>query len=133
MTNKILTLNEILDNSPRELDVKGIGIIKVRDPTTKDRIDAKEEAKKDSRWEELSIPEQDALVLDFMALRMIVEPKITIEDYYKANSVTLMNIVNAVIIDYTNRYTILQDKRKKEINDFLDRMKDSKLGSSTTS
>jgi len=133
MTNKILSLEEILDNSPRELEIPGIGTIKVRDPTTKDRIDSREEAKKDPRWKELSEAEKNALVLDFMAMKIITEPEITVDDYYKANSIKLMNILNAVIIDYTSRYTELQDKRKKEIDSFLERMKASNPESSTIS
>ena len=123
--SKILTLSEILNNTPRELNIAGIGTITVKDPTTQDRIDSREDAKKDARWNELQEAEKSALVLDFMAIKMIVEPKITIEDYYKANSVTLINILNAVIMDYTKRFSELQDKRKKEINAFLDQVKES--------
>ena len=125
MTTKLLSLEEILDNSPRELEVHGIGTIMVRDPTTRDRIDARNTAKKDPRWSEMKDDEKNALVLDFMAMSIIVEPKITSNDYYTANSIRLMNILNAVVIDYTNRYTELQDKRKAEIDAFLKRLKES--------
>jgi hypothetical protein len=127
VNTQILSLKDILNNESRELPIEGIGTVKVRFPTVKDRIDSREEAKKDSRWLELTDPEKNSLVLDLLALKMIVEPKISLENYYDANNVLLSNIINAVIIDYTTRFQALQDKRKKEIQTFLDLMKESNL------
>jgi hypothetical protein len=133
MDHTVITLKDLLDNPPRELDITGIGKIKVRDPKTEDFINAKEIAKKDLRWNDLTPPEKDRLVLDFLAISIIEEPKITVEDYYKSNSIKMSNIINAVVMDYSLRYKELTDKRSKEIRDFLERMKGSSLESSTTS
>jgi hypothetical protein len=131
--SSILSLKDILDNSARELNITGIGIVKVRDPTTRDRIESRVEAKKDSRWTELTEPEKSALVLDLLAIRMVVEPKISLEDYYTANSVTLSNIIDAVIMDYTLRFRKLQGKRSKEIQDFLNQTKEDNQKNSISS
>jgi len=125
-----LSLKDILDNPPRDLEVKGIGLISVRDPTTQDRLDAREDAKKDIRWKEMSEAERNALILDFLAIRMIEKPKITLEKYYQANDVKLRNIIDAAIIDYTLRFKRLQQHRAKEIKDFLEQTRESSLGSS---
>ena len=113
-----------MSNESRELHIEGIGTVKVRYPTVKDRIESREEAKKDSRWLELNDTEKNSLILDLLSLKMIVEPKISTKDYYEANNVLLSNIINAVIIDYTTKFQKLQDKRKKDIDDFLELMKE---------
>ena len=129
----ILKLQEILNNQSRTLDIENIGTVMVRDPTTQDRIDSKEEAKKDPRWNELNESERNSLVLDMLSLKMIVEPVITRDDYYKANSVILSNLLGAVIMDYTKRYKKLEGKRSKEWQDFLDQTKENNQKSSISS
>jgi len=131
--SSILKLNEILDNIPRELEIKGIGTIKVKDPSTEDRINSKEEAKKDVRWKEANESEKSALVLDYLALKIIVDPVIPLDAYLKGNSVTLTNIIDAVVMDYTLRFRKLQNKRSSELKNFLDQMKEDNLGNSTSS
>jgi rRNA maturation endonuclease Nob1 len=131
--SSILSLKDILDNTSRDLVITGIGTVKVRDPTTRDRIESRQDAKKDSRWVELTEQEKSALVLDLLALKMITEPAITLEEYYKANSVTLSNIIDAVIMDYTLRFRKLQGKRSKEIADFLNQTKEDNQKNSTSS
>lgn len=125
MSQSILSLNEIMSNDPRELEVTGFGTVKVRDPTVDDKIKAREEAKKDSRWAELNEAEKNALILDLLSLKLIVDPKISVENYYTANSVKLSNIISSVIMDYTVRHKKMQDKRQKEIDIFLEAVKES--------
>jgi len=133
MDESIISLNDILDNPSRVLEVKGIGNIMVRDPTTKDRLEARDQAKKDPRWESMSQEERLGLIQDLIAIKMMVEPKVTIDDYYNANSVKLMNIIDAIVIDYTKRFQSLTKKREKEIRDFLELLREGNPGSSTTS
>ncbi len=134
MTNSILSLQEILDcETSRELEVKGIGIIKVKDPSNEDRIKSNEDAKKDPRWTDASPAEKKALVLDYLALRIIVEPLISIETYMKGSSLKITNIIDAVIIDYTTRSRKLADKRSKELQSFLELMKENNPENSISS
>jgi len=124
----LITLAYILDNPPREITVrteKGVRRIKVRDPTTQDRIDAIMQARKDPRWKDMTQEDRNGLIMDFIALKMIVEPKLTVENYYKANSLKLANVLSAVVADYTNRLQRLAQQRAKEIQDFLGQKKAS--------
>ena len=120
---EFVTLKDLLDNPPRILEITGIGKVKIKDPTTRDRIDAQQEAKQDPRWKDMSEAERNALVFDYLALKMLVEPKVTPESYFNTNSVLLSNIVSAVVMDYTLKFKKLTDLRSKEIKDFLEQTK----------
>jgi len=122
----LVTLAYLLDNPPREIIVnteEGPMKIKIRDPTTQDRINAILEARKDPRWKDMTPEDRNGLILDLIAIKMIVEPKISLEDYYKANSLRLGNILNEVIMDYAKRLRKLTANRAKEIQDFLEQMR----------
>ena len=121
---EFITIKDLLDNPPRTLEIAGVGKIKIRDPTTRDRIESIDAAKKDPRWKEMTEVEKNALALDYLALRMIVEPKITEEDYFKSNTIILSTIISDVILDYTKKFKKLTDLRSKEIKDFLEQNKE---------
>lgn len=125
--NSIISLEDIIDRPVRVLDVPGVGKVKVRDPTGEDKLEAMKDAKQDPRWDQLDEAGRAALVSDFLTLRMIVEPKITKEDYYKGNYLKLSQIIEAVFLDYQIRVLSLRKKRHKQIMDFLELTKESLL------
>jgi len=131
--DKILTLKEILSNEPRVLVIPGIGKVKIRDPTVKDRIDAEVLASKHPRWKEMDKEERTALVTKMVTLKMLIEPKITYEDYLKSNDSTLLAILDTIAMDYALRIRKLSEKRSKMIKDFLSVMREDYLKSSTIS
>jgi len=133
MSNSIISLKEILDNPPYELEVKGIGFVKIRDPTKEDRLEAREEAKKMPGWDQLSPEEQAAEIKKRVALKMLIEPKITIKDYMKAPESKIENIIDAIIIHYTLKFNKLIQERKEEIQRFLELLKVKSPSSSTIS
>jgi len=124
MVKEIVSLKELLDNPTYELEVKGVGFVKVRDPTKGDRIEAKEDAKKLPDWDKLSPMEQAIEIQRRVALKMLVEPKLSEEDYFKAPESKIENIIDAIIIYYTTKFRELTDKRKEEIQHFLDLLKE---------
>jgi len=120
---KRITLEQIILNKPREIEVEGYGTILVRDPTKKDRIEAREEASKHPLWDTLKEEEQNIEVLDRLMYRIIVEPKLTEKEYFEAKETAIRDIIDSVILDYTKRLKDLSDKRKRTLKYFLDLMK----------
>jgi len=120
---KILSINEILDNPVRELDVPGIGKVIIRDPTVEDRIEANKEASKHPNWKDMNEVDQRIEVQKYVSLRMLVEPNISIEDYKKANDLTILTILDTIAMDYGRKLKKLTDKRKGVIDSFLQEMK----------
>jgi len=118
-----IKLTEIMFNEPREIEVEGYGTILVRDPTRKDRIDARKEASNHPLWDTLTEEEKNLETLDRLMYRIIVEPKLTEEQYYGARETVIRDIIDSVIVDYTKRLKDLTDKRKKTLKYFLGLMK----------
>jgi len=123
-----ITLEQIMLNAPREIEVEGYGTILVRDPTKQDRIDARKEASSNPIWEQLTDEEKNLETLDRLMFRIIVEPKIAPEDYLGARETAIRDILDSVILDYTKRLRELSDKRKRTLKSFLDLMKVSSPG-----
>lgn len=118
---KTLTLNEILENPIEELEIPGIGFVKARCPTTKDKLDAKNELK---ALGELDDTTKMIELGRLQALKMLVEPKITLEDYLKCNDALIFNILDTIDIWYTLKLKSYTDKRKAMIKDFLEQVKE---------
>lgn len=123
MKKKFLTLEDILKNPIRELKIPGLGIVKIKDPTVQDRIEASKEAQKLPNWNSMSDTEKGIEIQKLVALKMLVEPKISFEDYYKANDLTIITILDSVAMDYGTRLKALTDKRKRVVDNFLQEMK----------
>jgi len=130
---KLVTIEDIIDRRIHEVEVPGYGVVKYRDPTMGERLDAVKEAKEDPRWEYLDEAQRLSLISDFVVLKMLVEPKITKEQYYNASVIALGNIMDAVWTDYNIRYMKIREKRLKQIKDFLKLTKESLALNSTIS
>jgi hypothetical protein len=124
MDKKYIRLEDILLNEPRDLEIPGIGVVKIRDPTVGDRIEAKRAAMEHPLWDKMTEEERGSEIQRQLALRMLVEPKITKEQYLQANDPLLFTILDTVIIDYVMRLKALSDKRQKILKDFLEVMKE---------
>ena len=121
--SKKLSLDEILNNTPEELNIEGYGIVLVKAPTNIEKLDAKREAKR--LTEGLS---EDDMLTEYsriLASKMLVEPKISIKDYMESNDATLSIILDTVSLWYTAKITELNDPRKEQINSFLQIIKGS--------
>jgi len=117
-----ITLKELLENEPREVKVGNLGItVKVRDPTVQDKIDSRIEAKKHPLWKDMDELEQSTEITTRLALKMLVQPKISYENYKKSPSPRIDAIIEAVLWDWSRRLSKITDKTRKEIRDFLTR------------
>jgi len=123
-----ITLEQIMLNAPREIEVEGYGTILVKDPTKQDRIDARKEASSNPIWDQLTAEEKNLETLDRLMFRIIVEPKLNSNNYLQARETVIRDILDSVILDYTKRLRSLSDKRKRTLKDFLELMKVSNLG-----
>jgi hypothetical protein len=56
---------------------------------------------------------------------MLVEPKISMENYYKSNDLKMITILDTIAMDYAKRIKALTDKRRRIIETFLSQMKES--------
>ena len=120
LTKKI-TLEEILENSPEELEVPEYGTVLVRMPTNKDKLEARKES--NNATEDLLQVEKNLEFAKFLSLKMLVEPKISKEEYLASNSLVTETILDTIWMWYSLRLKKLNDKRKDQVASFLEQMK----------
>jgi len=120
-----VTLEELLYNEPRELFVEDIGVVKVRDPTPKDRMTARKLIKEHPLYDSMTQEEKDALQGTYLMLLIIEEPKIPIDQYEKCNEYKLQKILNVVGADYVKRTRTIIDEGRKLMKGFLEVQKES--------
>ena len=125
-----IKLEDVLFNEPWEVEVPGVGTVLVRDPTERDRIEARKAARKHPLWNELSEVEKSAEIQRHLARLMLVEPKVSEEDYFKANSKIMDAILDTVSMEYMKKVSELTRKRQELIKDFLRLLKERNLLSS---
>jgi hypothetical protein len=102
---ELLTLEDIMDIKTWTVKIPESGkVVTVKVPTVDDRIQVLAEAKKDPRWKDFNEDERTALMLDLLVLKMIIEPKISLKNYYKADSIKMFEVIRAVLNDYMKRY-----------------------------
>lgn len=130
----IITLKELLENTEREVPVKSLGIIvKVKDPTTQDKIDVRQASKKHPLWKEMNELEKATEISNRLALKMLADPKISYENFKKAPSPKIDAIIEAVTWAWNQRVMKFTEKTRKEIRDFLEQQRVGSLKSSTSS
>jgi len=108
----VITLEDIKRNPVRTVKVPELGkSVKIRDPTPKDRVEALREAKKDNPdWDKLSKLEQDMEIGWRLVIKILVEPKLTLNDFLSGNDTTLAYILLAVQKDLQARLANLPEK-----------------------
>ena len=124
LTSKIkITSKDILENPEEDLEIPGIGLIKVRYPTTRDKMDARIESSKIPGYDSLSSPEKSVEIARRVALKMLVEPKITEDEYMNSNDSKMSMILDTISMWYAVKLKELNDKRQDLMNHFLEQMK----------
>ena len=128
-----ITLKQLLENTPVEIEVPGVGTFKVREPTRKDRIDAMTEARQSSYWDKLSEAEQWTEIQERLVIKTIVEPKLTWEQYEQLPMSVQTAIVDVISAYHNRKILDLYKKRRKLIEDFLGLAKEENPSSSLPS
>jgi len=122
MEKQKISLENILNNPAETIEVPDYGSVQVKSPTTRDKLDAKREALKltEGLDEEDKILEQARV----LAIKMIVEPKITLDNYLNSNDSTISVILDNVHMWYNLKVKELNSKRQEQIKSFLKVMKE---------
>ena len=121
-----LTLDDILDNGVTKLTIESLGKeVVVKDPTIRERLEARKEASTLPGWDTMDRLERSAEVNKLVAIKMLVEPKLSLEDYLNSSDIIMFVVVDEVSLYYVNKLTKMTEKRNKEVNDFLEQTKES--------
>lgn len=114
-----LTLDKLLFNTPEDIEVLGLGVIKVREPTRKERLDSRIEAKQTSYWDKLSDQEREEEWISFLIPKIIVEPKISKEDFDKL-PVTVQEALAMAIANWLQKKQVdlIEGRRGSSIENF---------------
>ena len=117
-----INLLDILENTPETIEVPEIGYVTVRCPTAKDKLDAKREAKKVAE----GLDSEDVLMEQtrILAIKMLVKPVITVDDYLKSNDNKISVILDSVHMWYNLKLKKLNAKRQEQVRSFLEQMKE---------
>jgi hypothetical protein len=121
-TTKV-SLLDILENTPETIEVPDIGKVSVKCPTAKDKLEAKREALKIAA----GLSEEDILMEQtrILAIKMIVDPVISLDDYLKSNDNKVTAILDSVHMWYNLKLKALNAKRQEQIRSFLEQMKET--------
>ena len=107
-----ITLKQLLENEPVEIEVPGFGTILVREPTMKDRIEARAEAMKLPGWEKMDPLERETEIVMRTIARAIVEPKI---DSFKDIPMKKWLAIYSAILDWMGK----AEETDRQVEDFL--------------
>ena len=125
MPREYITSKDILENPEEELDIPGIGVVLVKYPTTKDKIDARIEAIKQPGFDSSSATERAMEIGRRISLKMLVKPSITEEEYLNSNDSKMSIILDTISMWYATKLKELNDKRAGLMKHFLEQMKES--------
>jgi hypothetical protein len=126
---EFLRLEDIVaPESTRDVYVEALGKwIKIRFATVKDRLEAYSLASRHPSWNQMNMMERDFEVLKMVALKILVEPQISYEDYVRSDDAKINRLLGAVVEAY---YGILSGI-KGELRSFLGDQKESSQKSSS--
>jgi len=123
VTVKPITLNQLIDNEPIDVEVPGVGPVKFKLPSKGDWVQARKKAKTHPNWNELSEAEKLNEENSRLVQQVLIDPKISDEDYWKVNREDYQAIVDVVYMVIMEYRMDLFDKRKKRISHFLELVK----------
>jgi len=112
-------LNGILEEYQEKIKIPGVGEVTVRLPTIRDRLEVKKDLKKLPNYEHLEESEKLFYESYLIALKCLVYPKITLEQFLDSPDVKIMQVLEGVFDWYNKFIKKLNDQRAKYIKDFL--------------
>jgi hypothetical protein len=126
--DKIFSLEQVTENTPEDLKIPGLWEGKVRLPTIKEKLSVREEVKKLPFFDTLTDDDKKLEESKLLAMKMIVEPHMTLNDYLECPDGKINIILDTVSLWYATKLKILNDKRKDLIDYFLEVMNPQKEG-----
>ena len=123
---KYITLEEILhSNSVQDLYIETLDRwVKIKNASTRDRMEAERLASLHPGWATMTREDRDILIGKMLALQILVEPKISYEDYLNSDDVTMQIIIECVANAYARKLSKLQEQRGINLRRFLEQVMD---------
>lgn len=118
-------LKGILEEYRETITIEGFGEVTVRLPTIRDRLEVKKELKSLPNYENLDDSEKLFYEAYLIAMKCLVDPKITMDQFLNSPDVKIMGILEGVINWYNRFVRGLNEKRLQYIKDFLGVEKES--------
>ena len=116
-----LTLEDILDNGVTKLSIKGLKkSVVVRDPSIRERLQARKEASELPGWDSMDRLERSAEINKLVAVKMLVDPEVSLEDYLNSSDILMFVIIDEVSLYYVTKLNKLTAKRSRDIEAFLE-------------
>jgi len=112
-------LKGILEEHKEKISIEGVGEVTVRLPTIRDRLEVKKDLKSLPNYNDLDDNEKLFYEAYLIALRCLVDPKITLEQFLNSPDVKIMSILEGVSNWYNNFIKKLNKQRSKYVKDFL--------------
>ncbi len=119
-----LTLEEIINpDSPIDVYIEMLDKwVKIRSPNGRDRMEAERDAQLHPGWIRMNDTERDREIGRMLAIRILVEPKLTREQYLDSDDTTIQILLSAVSFAHIDRMSKLSGKRGEAIRSFLEQM-----------
>ena len=132
---KLLTLEEILhSSSPYEVYIESLDrTVKVRNTSTKDRQEAERLAMTHPAWSLMTLEDKSQEIGRMLVLLMLVEPKITYDQYMSSDDATMQLILDTIATEYRLKIMKLQEQRGANMRRFLQALTESNPESSMNS
>ena len=112
-------LKGILEEHKEKITIEGVGEVTVRLPTIRDRLEVKKDLKSLPNYNDLDDNEKLFYEAYLIALRCLVDPKITLEQFLNSPDVKIMHILEGVSNWYNNFIRKLNEKRSEYLKNFL--------------
>jgi len=112
-------LKGILEEHKEKIHIEGVGEITVRLPTIRDRLEVKKDLKFLPNYKDLDDNEKLFYEAYLIALRCLVDPKITLEQFLNSPDIKIMHILEGVSNWYNNFIRKLNEKRSEYLKNFL--------------
>ena len=112
-------LKGILEEHKEKITIEGVGEVTVRLPTIRDRLEVKKDLKRLPNYNDLDDNEKLFYEAYLIALRCLVDPKITLEQFLNSPDVKIMHILEGVANWYNNFIRKLNEKRSEYLKNFL--------------
>jgi len=133
MSRITVSKDEIIFNDPIDLTLADGRVVKIRYPTLKDRREVLQEIDNDPVLKNLPDNEKTMEIQNRLALRMLVEPKITLEEYLSAPDYKIIDLLDMIWMEYTKRVYSIMKRKRQLFSHFLEQLKEERLLPSTTS
>jgi len=119
---EFITLGQLIDNEPFEVEIPGLGKALIRYPTKKETLDAEKEIRSEigEDWFKLSETDRGVQIVRRLMLKILVKPKITLKDYLKCRDPDVDYLLDTIAGHYNKRIRTLLEKRREVLGDFLE-------------